>query len=140
MNEDHPALVAARDSWASVQAKDKARWLALMADDVLIEDPIGRGPTNPTGEGVRGRAEVEAFWDRNIEPATIRIETHESRVAGDESAHLLTLRTTLPGGVTAVVRGIFTYRVDGAGRLISLRGYWTPEDMTFERPEGADAS
>ena len=50
MDEKHPALGAARNSWRCVQAKDEDAWLALMADDVVFEDPIGVGPTNPTGE------------------------------------------------------------------------------------------
>ena len=96
MNEKHPALIAARSSWRCVHAKDREGWLALMADDVVIEDPIGVGPTNPTGAGIRGKAAVGAFWDANIAPSQIRIEAHESFVAGDESAHVLTLTTRFP--------------------------------------------
>lgn len=134
MDEKHPALIAARNSWRCVQAKLRDEWLAMMADDILIEDPIGVGPTNPTGAGLRGRAAAEAFWDQNIGPSTIRIETHESCVAGLESAHLMTLRTRLANGVQTTVRGIFTYRVNEAGKLCSLRGYWTLDVMKFERP------
>lgn len=133
MNENHPALVAARSSWRCVQAKDKEGWLALMADDICIEDPIGVGPTNPTGEGMRGKAEVSEFFDKNIAPATIRIEAEQSFAAGDESAHLMTLRTSFPNGTTMIVRGIFTYRVNEAGLLTSLRGYWSLEDAKIEK-------
>jgi steroid Delta-isomerase len=36
-----------------------------------------------------------------------------------------TIRTTLPGGKeVVVVRGVYTYRTDGAGRLSALRAYW----------------
>jgi steroid delta-isomerase len=134
MDEKHPALVAARSSWRFVQGKQRQAWLDLMADDVLIEDPIGVGPTNPTGEGLRGKQAAEKFWDQNIGPSTIHIETHESCVAGLESAHVMTLRTTLANGVKTTVHGIFTYRVDGAGKLRNLRGYWTLDVMKFERP------
>jgi steroid delta-isomerase len=133
MDENHPALVAARNSWRCVQAKDKEAWLALMADDVHVEDPIGLGPTNPTGEGIRGKAALAEFFDKNMAPATIRIEPHESFVAGSESAHVMTLRTSFPNGTTMTVHGIFTYRVDAAGLLTNLRGYWSLEDATFEQ-------
>lgn len=132
MNEDNPALVAARNSWRCVQAKDREGWLALMADDVRIEDPIGKAPTNPDGEGVRGKAAVGEFYDTNIGPNQLSVETHESRTAGNESAHVLTLRTRFPNGMTAIVRGLFTYLVDDAGKLTNLRGYWEMDDMTFE--------
>ena len=133
-HEDHPAFVAAKNSWRCVQAKDREGWLSLMAEDVTIEDPIGVAPTNPSGQGARGLEAVRAFWDRHIAPVTVRVEAHESFVAGSESAHVLTLRTTLPNGYQAKVRGVFTYRVDEAGKLRALRGYWTMADVVLEPP------
>jgi steroid delta-isomerase len=135
MDELHPALIAARNSWRCVQAKLRDEWLDLMADDILIEDPIGIGPTNPTGQGQRGREAAAAFWDQNIGPSAIQIEIHESCVAGLESAHLMTLRARLANGIQTAVRGIFTYRVDEAGKLDRLRGYWTLDAMKIERPQ-----
>ena len=132
--ENPPALVAARQSWRCVQAKDREGWLSLMAEDVCIEDPIGVAPTNPSGLGVRGLKEVGAFWDRHIGPGSVRVETHESFVAGSESAHVLTLRTTLPNGYEASVRGVFTYRVNGSGKLEALRGYWTLSALLLVPP------
>ena len=37
-----------------MQSGDRDGWLALMADDVTVEDPIGAAVTNPDGTGVRG--------------------------------------------------------------------------------------
>lgn len=134
MSETHPAIVAAQNSWRCAQAHDKEGWLALMADDICIEDPIGEAPTNPTGKGVRGKAEVGQFYDSFIAPAQIMIETHESSAAGNESAHVLTLNTTLTNGVITRVHGIFTYRLDDAGKITNLRGYWRLADMVVEQP------
>ncbi|MFQ5513369.1 MAG: nuclear transport factor 2 family protein [Myxococcota bacterium] len=121
----HPALEAARKSWRFVQERRKRDWLALLADNVVIEDPIGASPLDPSGAGVRGRAAAEAFWDRTIARASIAIETHESFAAGLESAHLLTLRTRFPDGSGLTVRGIFTYALNDAGKIRALRGYWS---------------
>jgi len=134
MDIHHPALVAARSSWRYVQAKDRASWLALLAPDIVIEDPIGVGPTNPTGNGIRGLEEAKAFWDKNIAPTSIKIEAHESFAAGSESAHVMTLTTSFPNGVKIIVHGIFSYRVNDAGSLTSLRGYWTLADAKIEKP------
>jgi len=134
MDIHHPALVAARSSWRYVQAKDRASWLALLAPDICIEDPIGVGPTNPTGKGIRGLEEAKAFWDKNIAPTSIKIEAHESFAAGSESAHVMTLATSFPNGVKIIVHGIFSYRVNDAGSLTSLRGYWTLADAKIEKP------
>ena len=51
MSDEHPAIIAARNSWRRVQAHDKQGRLDLMADDVCIEDPIGAGATHPTARG-----------------------------------------------------------------------------------------
>jgi len=104
-----------------------------MAPSICIEDPIGTAPTNPTGKGARGLDEAKAFWDANIGPNTIRVETHESFVAANESAHVLTLTTLLANGMTARVHGIFTYRVNDAGKLEALRGFWGWADLKLER-------
>lgn len=137
MDEKHPALVAARNSWRCAQGGLREEWLAMMADDIMIEDPIGVAPTNPTGEGVRGRAAAASFWDQHVGPSTIRIETHESFVAGLESAHVLTLRTTRANGLKTTVHGIFTYRVNEQGKLRNLRGFWSVDQMKIEKPTGA---
>lgn len=134
MDQDHPALVAARNSWRCVQEKKKEEWLALMADDIVVEDPIGVASTNPTGKGIRGKAALAEFWEKNIAPTTIRIEAHESFAAGSESAHVLSLTTAFPNGVRMTVHGIFTYEIDEADRLRCLRGYWSLEDARVEKP------
>jgi ketosteroid isomerase-like protein len=134
MSEEHPAMVAARGSWSAVQRKAKEEWLDLMADDVVIEDPIGTSPLDPVGKGHCGKEAVRAFWDKNIAPSAIQIEPHRSFAAGKESAHLMTLTTTFPNGAKMIVEGIFTYRVDDAGKLNSLRGFWELAKAKVEQP------
>ena len=63
-----PAFAASQSSWRCVQAHDREGWLALMSDDVVIEDPIGKSVTNPDGTGVRGKEAVGAFFDAHTEP------------------------------------------------------------------------
>ena len=55
-------------------------------------------------------------------------DLHESFAAGLESAHVLTLTTTFDNGAAIEVHGIFTYRINDAGKLTNLRGYWSLED------------
>jgi steroid delta-isomerase len=134
MSEEHPAMVAARGSWSAVHRKAKEEWLELMADEICIEDPIGVSPLDPTGKGHSGKQAVRAFWDRNIAPNRVRIEPSHSYAAGQESAHLMKLTTTFPNGASMVVEGIFTYRVNEAGKLVSLRGYWQLADAKLIQP------
>jgi steroid delta-isomerase len=132
--ETNPAMTAARSSWRCVQARDREAWLDLMADDIVMEDPIGIAPTNPDGRGIRGKAAVAAFWDASMSKMDIHIDTHESFAAANESAHRMTLTTTFPNGGGMTVNGIFTYRVDERGKLTNLRGYWSLDEAEIRPP------
>lgn len=133
-----PAMSASRASWAAVQSHDKAAWLGLMADDVVIEDPIGKAITNPDGTGVRGKEAVEAFYETNIAANNLRISCEETFPSSSpqEVAHVLTLRSAFEGGLRSTVRGVFCYRVDDAGLITNLRGYWSMDTMEFTQEDG----
>ncbi len=141
MDSKHPALRLARESWRCVEAKDKEAWLDLMAEEICVEDPIGVAPTNPDGDGIKGKEAMRKFWESNIDPNSISVETHESFAAGNESAHRLSLTTEFPNGMKMIVNGIFTYRMNAAGQLSNLRGYWALEDSEIiDAPGSTSAS
>jgi steroid delta-isomerase len=120
-----------------VQAHDREGWLALMADDVIVEDPIGKSVTNPDGTGVRGKEGVVEFYDTNIAANQLSITCEETFPSSDpdEIAHILVLRSKFDNGFTSSVRGVFTYRVNDAGLIANMRGYWNLDAMTFGTEE-----
>lgn len=128
-----PALAASQNSWRCVHAHDKQGWMALMADDVVIEDPIGQAITNPDGTGIRGKEAVAAFFDANIASNDLRITCEETFPSSSptEIAHILVLRSKFENGMTSTVRGVFTYKVNDDGLLTNLRGYWNMDAMQF---------
>jgi steroid Delta-isomerase len=134
---ESPALTASQSSWRRVQAHDREGWLALMADDVVIEDPIGKSVTNPDGTGIRGKDAVAGFYENTIAPNQLTITCEETfpTSSPNEIAHILLLHTRFEGGFTSEVRGVFTYRVNDAGLITNLRGYWTLEMMKFGKEE-----
>ena len=134
---DTPAMAASRASWRCVQSHDREGWLALMADDVVIEDPIGKSVTNPDGTGVRGKEAVGAFFDTNIAANHLTVTCEETFPSStpDEIAHILVLDSKFEGGFTSSVRGVFTYKVNDAGLVTNMRGYWNLDMMTFGQPE-----
>jgi len=121
---DHPAHLAGKRSREAVMARDKQAWLAVFADDAIVEDPIGPSAFDPEGKGHRGKDEISRFWDNVIAP-TDRIEFRFERSyrCGNEEANVGCIVTTMAGHeITA--EGVFTYRVDDEGRLVALRAYW----------------
>jgi len=135
--QQSPALTASQASWRCVQSRDREGWLDLMADDVVIEDPIGESFTNPDGNGVRGKQAVGAFYDNTVKAnhTTVTCEETFPSSSPNEIAHILVLHFTIAGKHPASVRGVFTYRVNDAGLLTNLRGYWNMDAMKFG-PQG----
>jgi steroid Delta-isomerase len=126
----------ARKSQAAVKVKDRATWLSLFAPDAVIQDPIGPSPFDPDGNGHHGPAAIAAFYDKVIAPnELITFEIDDSYLCGNEVADVGVIRTVLPGGThVALVRGVYTYRSDGAGKLVALRAFWE-----FDRAEVIEA-
>lgn len=139
MTTDHPARVAGEASRHAVVGKDKQAWLDLFAEDGRVEDPVGPSPLDPDGTGHRGRAALSAFWDNTIARAeSIEFRFTDSFACGDECAHTGTIRTAV-GGHVMDADGVFVYRVDGDGKLRSLRAFWEfDRALTTLRPAPTD--
>jgi ketosteroid isomerase-like protein len=120
---------------AAVEAGDRDGWLALFTDDAVVEDPIGPSPLNPEGGGRRGKEAIAGFWDEVISMGRVRFTLRESYACGAECANVGRITTTLPDGNRSIVEGVYTYRVDDAGRIEALRAFWEFDAMTFEGPE-----
>ena len=120
----HPARDAALRSYDAVCRKDKHAWLALFADDGWIEDPIGPSVFDPDGQGHHGAEARAHFWDITIGTMSRFVfEITDSFAAGNECANVGVIRTTL-NGYRIDTEGVFVYRVDDTGKLVSLRAIW----------------
>ncbi|QDQ99044.1 nuclear transport factor 2 family protein [Tomitella fengzijianii] len=109
---------------AAVRAKDKQAWLDIFADDGWVEDPVGKSGFDPEGSGHHGKEAIGRFWDMAIAKTdSIEFLIDDSVACGDEVANIGRIRTTLAGTVIDA-EGVFVYRVDDAGDLLSLRAFW----------------
>ena len=123
----HPARELAIRSLGCVEKKDREGWLAIWAEDGVIEDPVGRSPLDPEGRGHRGIAAIGAFWDKVIAPAELRFQIRQTFACGDECANVGTI-TTRVGGMVSRTELVMVYRARGDGKLASLRAFWEFED------------
>lgn len=130
----HPARLA---SWRSIDAVargDKQAWLDNFADDAIVQDPIGKSIIDPAGEGFRGKAAIEAFWDKNIALGRPLFNLQSSICSGNECANVGTLTIQFSDGMVTQLHGVFTYRVNDEGKVTALRTYWEPEEMKIHPP------
>ena len=132
MADEHPARRAGQLSQRYVANGEREKWLDLFAEDAVVEDPVGRSPLDPTGKGHRGKAALAAFWDGLIAKGRVRFDYPRSFAAGDECAFTGTVINRFADGKEFRADGVFVYRVNEAGKLVSLRAFWE-----FSNPRGA---
>ncbi|WP_327141786.1 nuclear transport factor 2 family protein [Nocardia sp. NBC_01327] len=123
LDAEHPARRAGLASQAAVRGRRKAEWLALFAPEARVEDPIGVSPYDPAGQGHFGPEAIAAFWDMAIAESSIDFRLTDSYACGDEVAFVGTIRSVRAGRVVEV-DGVFTYRVNSAGKILALRAFW----------------
>ncbi|BAX94626.1 nuclear transport factor 2 family protein [Mycobacterium shigaense] len=115
---------AGQRSRAAVIARDKEAWLAVFADDAIVENPIGPSPFDPEGRGHRGRDAISAFWDKAIAPTTkIEFFFRDTYECGNEEANVGHILITT-GEYQTTAEGVFIYKADDEGQMLALRAYW----------------
>jgi steroid delta-isomerase len=125
------ALELSKQSMAAIEAKDREAWLALFADDGIVEDPIGPSMFDAEGVGHRGAEAIAAFYDNVIAMSdSIRFHMRESYDCGVEVANVGEIHITI-GGKVGICRVVSTYRASPDGKLAALRAYWEQDKLTF---------
>ncbi|MGI9283860.1 MAG: nuclear transport factor 2 family protein [Pseudomonadales bacterium] len=124
----HPARDAAIGSITCAQNKDREGWLALWAEDGVIEDPVGPSPLDPEGKGHRGREALTNFYDTIIAPGDLRFCIRQTFACGDECANVGTITTRSSDGTVGRTELVMVYRVNEDGKVISLRAFWEFDD------------
>ena len=109
-------------------AKDKQNWLDLFAEDAIVQDPIGKSPLDPVGEGHKGKEAIENFYDTVIANGNIEFNILESIPCADECANFAQIINVV-GDVKIETKMIVIYRVNSNDKIVSLRAFWDYEKM-----------
>jgi len=109
-------------------AKDKKNWLALFDKNALVQDPIGKSPLDPEGNGHKGLAAIEQFYDTVIANGNIEFTIIESIPCGDECANYAQI-VNLIGEVKIETTMIVIYRINSNNKIESLRAFWDYQKM-----------
>lgn len=113
-------------SLSAVRNRDKEAWLALFAEDAIVEDPVGPAEWDPEGVGQRGKAAIAAFYDMfSARQKAFEFEIHHQVAIGNEVACHLTLRSTFADGQVSEVEPINLYQINDDGLIVALRSFWT---------------
>ena len=109
-------------------AKDKQNWLDLFAEDAIVQDPIGKSPLDPIGDGHKGKEAIEKFYDTVIANGNIEFNILESIPCADECANFAQIINVV-GDVKIETKMIVIYRVNSNDKIVSLRAFWDYEKM-----------
>jgi len=122
---DHPVRRISQRSYDAVSRKAKDEWLALFAEDAVLEDPVGPSFFDPEAKGHRGHEGISAFWDMAIAPVKVfRFTIRDSFANGNSCANIGTFSTEMEDGTLADTDLIATYVVNDAGLIASMRAHW----------------
>jgi steroid Delta-isomerase len=109
-------------------AKDKENWLSLFAKDALVQDPIGKSPLDLEGNGHKGIAAIEKFYDTVIANGDIEFTIIESIPCADECANYAQI-VNLVGDIKIETKMIVIYRINSNNKIESLRAFWDYQKM-----------
>ena len=126
------AFEMSKKSMAMSEAKDREGWLALFADDAVVEDPVGPSFVDPEGKGQHGKEAITAFYDNVVSQSeSLKFTIRQTIECGNEVANIGEIRITLPGNKVGTVQIANIYRVNSDGKLVSLRSFWEQDTLTF---------
>ena len=118
-----PAQHAGLSSFRLMSTGKKEEWIALFAEDCLFEDPVGVSPLDPAGKGHR-KSGLAAFWEKSIGLGKMTVECRKAKPRGKECAFLVDSKNEVAGYPPLEVEAIVIYRVNDAGKIISVRAFW----------------
>lgn len=122
MATDDQMIAAVQGYVAAFEKGDPEAAVALFAPDAIVEDPVGT-------PAKRGHAEIRAFYTASMQTgAKLRLEG-PIRCATDHAAFAFRVQLTLDGKmVTVDVIDIF--RFDAAGKIVEMKAFFGPSNMT----------
>lgn len=129
----HPAVEANARSIEYAMSGNKDGWLALYAEDAVVHDPVGKSPMDPSGEGHRGKAAIEQFWDATIGPANLNIQVEKRWISGDHCCCVAQVaRNDLGNGKYTDVDMLCVYEVNDEGLLTRMAAHWNWDDIVSQ--------
>jgi steroid delta-isomerase len=119
---DNKIYIAAVNTYLrALSEKDLDAIVGLYAENATVEDPVG-------SEVVQGIEAIKAFYSKATS-MDIKVElSGQIRVAGKEAAFPFSLQ--IPGQVPMQIQVIDLFRFNDAGKIISMRAFWGPDNCT----------
>jgi steroid delta-isomerase len=124
------AVEANKKSIKYAMEGNKEAWLALYTEDAVVCDPVGKSPMDPAGEGNRGIAAIESFWDNVIGKANLDIQVDKRWISGDYCCCVAQVaHSDMGNGNVTHCDMLATYDVNEDGLITRMAAHWDFDDM-----------
>lgn len=128
--QKHLAVEANKNSIRYAMEGNKEAWLALYADDAIVADPVGVSPMDPSGEGHRGKAAIETFWDTIIGPAKLDIRVQKRWTSGAYCCCVAQVaRNDMGDGKYTDCDMLAVYEVNEKGLITRMQAHWNFDEL-----------
>ena len=108
---------------SSLIAGDLEGVMGLYAEDATVEDPVGGGTIHD------GAAAIREFY-ASVVALKIDAKVLETRVCGNDLLFNFEITTHFDGGSKATINVWDLMTHDDQGKVVAMRAYWTPENMS----------
>ncbi len=116
-------------------ARDKEAWLAVFADDAIVEDPIGPSHFDPRGQGPPRQGCDREVLRHGDSPSTLTFNFEKTYQCGNEEANVGHIVIESSGYRVIAEGGVFTYRVNDDGKNRCATGLLGARQSHGERAE-----
>lgn len=128
-HSQHLAVQANINSMQHAMDKNKAAWLELFDENAVVRDPVGKSPLDPEGNGHRGKAKIEKFWDNVISKGNVQLTAKKRITSGDFHCAVEIEGRNEMGGIKTVIDMMVVYEVNSAGKIVALSAHWSFDDL-----------
>lgn len=112
---------AVQEHFEAWNAKDKTRWIANFADEIVMEDPYG-GPRK------EGRSALELSWENSFKDGQgWTLDRVLTQICHDQAAVVDRIQGVFDGH-PFVLESIEIFTVGDDGRICHIRSYFNPPD------------
>ena len=124
MNVTPEQIRATADSYiTALTAGDLEAVMALYAENATVEDPVGGGTVH------EGAAALREFY-ATVVALKIDGRVLEARACGNDLLFNFEITTHFDEGSKATINVWDLMTHDEQGKVVSMRAYWTPENMS----------
>ena len=107
----------------ALKAGDLEAVMALYAENATVEDPVGGGTVHA------GAAAIREFY-ATVTALKIEATVLEARVCGNDLLFNFEITTHFDEGSKATINVWDLMTHNDEGKVVSMRAYWTPENMS----------